>query len=139
MLSFSLSRTVVSGISLAALIALALAILPSFLGLDSFSGLLELKPDPTGSAQKIQIQTQTQTETATNNLDDTMASLRRAAPLVFPALGRHTATVIFVHGLGDSGSGWADAVQMWQRKHRLDEVKFVLPNARIMPITMVSR
>ncbi|KAL6862034.1 Phospholipase/carboxylesterase [Trichoderma novae-zelandiae] len=64
------------------------------------------------------------------------SSLRRAAPVVFPALSRHTATVIFVHGLGDSGSGWADAVQMWQRKHRLDEVKFVLPNARVMPITV---
>ncbi|EHK21251.1 uncharacterized protein TRIVIDRAFT_52210 [Trichoderma virens Gv29-8] len=65
-----------------------------------------------------------------------MASLRRAAPLVFPAVSRHTATVIFIHGLGDTGNGWADAVQMWQRKHRLDEVKFVLPNARIMPITV---
>ncbi|KAL7929964.1 Phospholipase/carboxylesterase/thioesterase [Trichoderma chlorosporum] len=58
------------------------------------------------------------------------------APLVFPAVSRHTATVIFVHGLGDSGSGWADAVRMWQAKHRLDEVKFVLPNARIRPITI---
>ncbi|KAL7905926.1 Phospholipase/Carboxylesterase domain-containing protein [Trichoderma velutinum] len=129
---FSFSRIFVSGVTLAALIAIAVAILPSFLGLDSFSGLSELKPEP----QRTQTQTQTQAETATNILDDTMASLRRAAPLVFPALGRHTATVIFIHGLGDSGSGWADAVQMWQRKHRLDEVKFVLPNARIMPITM---
>ncbi|PTB62221.1 Phospholipase/carboxylesterase [Trichoderma citrinoviride] len=64
------------------------------------------------------------------------SSLRRAAPVVFPALSRHTATVIFVHGLGDSGNGWADAVQLWQRKHRLDEVKFVLPNARVMPISV---
>lgn len=137
MLSFSFSRTVVSGFTLVALIAIAVAILPSFLGLD-FSGLTaELEPEPAVSAQKF-IQTQTQAETQSNNLDDTMASLRRAAPLVFPALGRHTATVIFIHGLGDSGSGWADAVQLWQKKHRLDEVKFVLPNARIMPITVVS-
>ena len=27
-------------------------------------------------------------------------------PLVVPALKKHTATVIFVHGLGDNGSGW---------------------------------
>ncbi|KAL7941984.1 Phospholipase/Carboxylesterase domain-containing protein [Trichoderma barbatum] len=130
--SFSFSRTVVSGFTLAALIAIALAILPSFLGLD-LSGLLEAKP--AGLAHQIQTQTQTQPETQTDTLD-AMASLARAAPLVFPALGRHTATVIFVHGLGDTGSGWADAVQMWQKKHRLDEVKFVLPNARIMPITV---
>ncbi|KAL2368665.1 hypothetical protein RJZ57_006955 [Blastomyces gilchristii] len=29
-----------------------------------------------------------------------------AAPLVVPALTRHTATVIMAHGLGDSGAGW---------------------------------
>ena len=32
------------------------------------------------------------------------------APLVVPALRRHTATVIFAHGLGDSGAGWYVAV-----------------------------
>ncbi|POR32667.1 Uncharacterized protein TPAR_07089 [Tolypocladium paradoxum] len=64
------------------------------------------------------------------------SSIRRAAPLVFPAASRHTATVIFVHGLGDTGAGWADAVEHWQRRHRLDEIKFVLPNAPVIPITM---
>jgi hypothetical protein len=28
------------------------------------------------------------------------------APLVVPALKKHTATVIVAHGLGDSGAGW---------------------------------
>jgi hypothetical protein len=28
------------------------------------------------------------------------------APLIVPALKRHTATVIVAHGLGDSGAGW---------------------------------
>ncbi|KAM4066044.1 phospholipase/Carboxylesterase [Hirsutella rhossiliensis] len=64
------------------------------------------------------------------------SSIRRTAPLVFPAVGKHTATVFFAHGLGDSGAGWADAVQHWRRKRRLDEVKFVLPNAPVMPITL---
>lgn len=67
-----------------------------------------------------------------------MSSLRRAAPLVLPAAGRHTATVIFIHGLGDTGHGWADAVEhMKRRKQRLDEVKFILPHAPAIPITMV--
>ncbi|KAI0475772.1 Phospholipase/carboxylesterase [Xylariaceae sp. FL0804] len=56
-------------------------------------------------------------------------------PLVFPAAGRHTASVIFVHGLGDTGYGWASAVENWRRRQRLDEVKFVLPHAPRMPIT----
>lgn len=66
------------------------------------------------------------------------SSVRRAAPLVLPAVGQHTATVIFIHGLGDSGAGWADAVEhMKARRKRLGEVKFILPNAPVIPITMV--
>ncbi|EFX02214.1 acyl-protein thioesterase 1 [Grosmannia clavigera kw1407] len=60
----------------------------------------------------------------------------RAAPLVFPATARHTATVIFAHGLGDSGHGWAAAVENWRRRQRLEEVKFVLPHAPNIPITV---
>ncbi|KAL1875707.1 hypothetical protein VTK73DRAFT_9962 [Phialemonium thermophilum] len=58
-----------------------------------------------------------------------------AAPLLFPATSRHTATVIFLHGLGDSGYGWAAAVENWRRRQRLDEVKFILPHAPSIPIT----
>ncbi|KAK1768808.1 hypothetical protein QBC33DRAFT_448385 [Phialemonium atrogriseum] len=58
------------------------------------------------------------------------------APLRFPATARHTATVIFVHGLGDSGHGWAAAVENWRRRQRLDEVKFILPHAPSIPITI---
>ncbi|KAH9227468.1 hypothetical protein K456DRAFT_1754089 [Colletotrichum gloeosporioides 23] len=63
------------------------------------------------------------------------SSISRAAPLVFPAAGKHTATVIFAHGLGDTGNGWASAVENWRRRQRLDEVKFVLPHAPQIPIT----
>lgn len=65
------------------------------------------------------------------------SSVRRAAPLVFPAVSRHTATVIFVHGLGDTGHGWSDAVEMWRRRQKLNEIKFILPHAPVIPITMV--
>ncbi|KAH8666752.1 acyl-protein thioesterase-1-like protein [Xylariales sp. PMI_506] len=58
-----------------------------------------------------------------------------AAPLVIPALARHTATVVFLHGLGDSGSGWEDAVNYWRRREQLNEVKFILPHAPSLAIT----
>ncbi|KAI1334683.1 Phospholipase/carboxylesterase [Xylariaceae sp. FL0016] len=64
----------------------------------------------------------------------TMA-MRRAPPLIFPAAAKHTASVIFIHGLGDTGYGWASAVENWRRRQRLDEVKFVLPHAPRLPIT----
>ncbi|EON99057.1 putative acyl-protein thioesterase 1 protein [Phaeoacremonium minimum UCRPA7] len=62
-------------------------------------------------------------------------ALRYASPLVFPAVKAHTATVIFAHGLGDTGHGWASAVENWRRRSRLDEVKFILPHAPQIPIT----
>lgn len=66
------------------------------------------------------------------------SSVRMASPLVIPAVGRHTATVIFAHGLGDTGHGWADAVELWRERKRLDEVKFILPHAPARPISVVS-
>ncbi|GAB0134212.1 hypothetical protein EsDP_00002593 [Epichloe bromicola] len=64
------------------------------------------------------------------------SSIRRMAPLVFPAIGRHTATVIFIHGLGDTGHGWSDAVELWRKRQRLNEIKFILPHAPHIPISM---
>jgi hypothetical protein len=61
----------------------------------------------------------------------------RAKPLLFAAKAKHTATVIFLHGLGDTGFGWSSAVEGWIRRNRLDEVKFVLPHAPRIPITAV--
>ncbi|KAK8104007.1 acyl-protein thioesterase 1 [Apiospora kogelbergensis] len=58
-----------------------------------------------------------------------------AAPTALPPAKKHTATVIFIHGLGDTGYGWADAVENWRRRSRLDEVKFILPHAPQIPIT----
>lgn len=39
----------------------------------------------------------------------------------------HLATVVFLHGLGDSGNGWLNAAR--QMSKRLSNVKFILPNA----------
>ncbi|KAJ1956684.1 hypothetical protein GGI12_005243 [Dipsacomyces acuminosporus] len=46
----------------------------------------------------------------------------------------HTASVIFLHGLGDSGDGWKPVAQMLTRS--LPHVKFILPNAPLMPVSL---
>lgn len=58
-----------------------------------------------------------------------------AAPIVVPALKRHTATVIVAHGLGDSGAGWLFLAENWRRRSKFDEVAFVFPSAPSIPIT----
>jgi len=59
-----------------------------------------------------------------------------SAALVVPALKKHTATVIWAHGLGDSGAGWMDIAKNYRRRGIFDEVKFIFPNAPTIPITV---
>lgn len=64
-----------------------------------------------------------------------------------------TATLIFAHGLGDSGEysldvlsisnlqccsgmGWYDVAQMLSSRPALRHVRFVLPNAPIQPVSL---
>lgn len=45
-----------------------------------------------------------------------------------------SAAVVFLHGLGDTGHGWSDAMAMLAKG--LPHVKFVLPTAASMPVTL---
>jgi len=54
-------------------------------------------------------------------------------PHIVNATVKHTATVIFLHGLGDSGTGWLQVVQMIKKD--LPHIKWVLPNAPTRSIT----
>jgi len=51
------------------------------------------------------------------------------------ALSKHTATVIFVHGLGDTGKGWEPVAQMLSKDSELHHVKWILPHAPSKPVT----
>ncbi|KAJ3033729.1 hypothetical protein HDV00_005879 [Rhizophlyctis rosea] len=54
--------------------------------------------------------------------------------VVVPAASQHTATLIFLHGLGDSGHGWAPVGKMLQPQ--LPHVKFIFPHAPSNPVTL---
>lgn len=53
-------------------------------------------------------------------------------PVCIAASAKHTATVIFLHGLGDTGHGWASAMAAIGSPH----IKIVCPTAQIMPVTL---
>ncbi|TPX54276.1 hypothetical protein SeMB42_g00347 [Synchytrium endobioticum] len=54
--------------------------------------------------------------------------------VTIPARSTHTATLFFLHGLGDSGSGWAQTGRMMQPA--LPHVKMVFPDAPSRPVTL---
>uniref|UniRef100_F1KU14 palmitoyl-protein hydrolase n=1 Tax=Ascaris suum TaxID=6253 RepID=F1KU14_ASCSU len=54
-------------------------------------------------------------------------------PIVVPAKSRHTATIIFLHGLGDTGQGWSS---VFADEVPLDYVKYICPNAPEIPVTL---
>ncbi|KLO18310.1 Phospholipase/carboxylesterase [Schizopora paradoxa] len=58
-----------------------------------------------------------------------------SAPIVVQATAKHTATIIFVHGLGDTGRGWKPVADMFSRDEELQHVKWILPHAPVKSIT----
>ncbi|XP_015124648.1 acyl-protein thioesterase 1 [Diachasma alloeum] len=55
-----------------------------------------------------------------------------AGPVVIAAKARHTATLIFLHGLGDTGHGWASTMD----SVRTPYMKVICPTAPTMPVTL---
>ncbi|XP_022371345.1 acyl-protein thioesterase 1 isoform X1 [Enhydra lutris kenyoni] len=53
-------------------------------------------------------------------------------PATVPAVRKATAAVIFLHGLGDTGHGWAEAFAGIRSSH----IKYICPHAPIMPVTL---
>jgi len=58
----------------------------------------------------------------------------KMAPVVISPSGKHTATLIFCHGLGDTGHGWASTLADVRQGH----VKIICPTADTMPVTLNS-
>ncbi|GAA5984407.1 hypothetical protein JCM10908_003335 [Rhodotorula pacifica] len=58
-----------------------------------------------------------------------------ANPLVIEPLGKHTASIIFSHGLGDSAAGWAPLAMTLRLKPQFRHIRFVLPTAPVQPVT----
>ncbi|KAG1669417.1 Acyl-protein thioesterase 2 [Nymphon striatum] len=52
--------------------------------------------------------------------------------VVLQARSTHTATIIFCHGLGDTGNGWADAFRHMDIPH----MKVICPNAPSIPVSV---
>jgi predicted esterase len=55
-----------------------------------------------------------------------------APPVVIAPKSAHSATVVWLHGLGDSGNGWAPIAH----EIALPHVKWVFPNAPARPVTI---
>lgn len=55
-----------------------------------------------------------------------------ASPVVIAATSRHTATLIFFHGLGDTGHGWASSMGAVRSSH----IKVICPTAPTIPVTL---
>uniref|UniRef100_A0A0N5C937 palmitoyl-protein hydrolase n=1 Tax=Strongyloides papillosus TaxID=174720 RepID=A0A0N5C937_STREA len=54
-------------------------------------------------------------------------------PVIIPPEGEHSSTVIFFHGLGDQGYGWADA---FQPPMKPKGTKVICPHAAERPVTL---
>ncbi|XP_072018074.1 acyl-protein thioesterase 1-like [Amphiura filiformis] len=53
-------------------------------------------------------------------------------PVIVEPMGTHTATVFFLHGLGDTGHGWGQQMNEIKAPH----IKYVCPTAKQIPVTL---
>ncbi|KAL6049439.1 palmitoyl-protein hydrolase [Balamuthia mandrillaris] len=63
-----------------------------------------------------------------------MQSRRDKETVVIEPTETHTATVIFLHGLGDTGMGWYDPMKQLSAEN--PHIKFILPTAPRRPVTI---
>ena len=49
-------------------------------------------------------------------------------------VGEHTATIIFLHGLGDTGDGWFQQILSYAKAN--PGVKIICPTAPVSPVTL---
>jgi len=60
------------------------------------------------------------------------SKMAAVAPVIVEATAKHTATVIFLHGLGDTGHGWASQLTHIRKPY----MKIICPTASTMPVTL---
>ena len=53
-------------------------------------------------------------------------------PVILKAARKHTASLVFLHGLGDTGLGWAGALNTIKP----DYLKVICPTAPMLPVTL---
>lgn len=53
-----------------------------------------------------------------------------------PARAKHVASVIFIHGLGDSGAGWSFLPELFAAQSRLPGIRWILPSAPNNAVTI---
>uniref|UniRef100_A0A8C9E5M5 Acyl-protein thioesterase 1 n=1 Tax=Phocoena sinus TaxID=42100 RepID=A0A8C9E5M5_PHOSS len=53
-------------------------------------------------------------------------------PAIVPAVQKATDAVIFLHGLGDTGHGWAEAFAGIRSAH----IEYICPHTPVMPVTL---
>ncbi|KAK6355379.1 hypothetical protein TWF696_004488 [Orbilia brochopaga] len=65
------------------------------------------------------------------------APITTARAIVVPAMEAKLwdSTIIFCHGLGDTGGGWSFLAEMWRSKKVLPRTAFIFPHAPKIPIT----
>lgn len=61
----------------------------------------------------------------------------RPGPDIIEPLAEHRATIIFIHGLGDKPETLHKPINQWRSNGHVDNIKFVLPYAPIIPFTAV--
>ncbi|CAF1080112.1 unnamed protein product [Rotaria magnacalcarata] len=68
--------------------------------------------------------------------EESSFSRRMTDSLVISSNEKHTATIIFLHGLGDVGASWHDVFDKYRIAKSVPYAKFIFPTAPIQKVTL---
>ncbi|CAF0897426.1 unnamed protein product [Adineta steineri] len=74
--------------------------------------------------------------TSLQSEDENNLSKNMIESTIIPACDKHTATIIFLHGLGDVGGSWYDAFKTCRIIKSMPYVKFIFPTAPVRKVTL---
>ncbi|CAF0761847.1 unnamed protein product [Didymodactylos carnosus] len=78
---------------------------------------------------------QTNSDTETNK-DKQQKILKAMSRDIIPASGKHTASLIFLHGLGDVGTSWLQSFKMYRIPEKTQHIKYIFPTAAVRKVTL---
>ncbi|CAF0887829.1 unnamed protein product [Didymodactylos carnosus] len=87
-------------------------------------------------ANQLSDQTEQPESNTKENSDKQQKILKEMSRDIIPAAIKHTASLIFLHGLGDVGPSWLQAFKMYRIPEKTPHVKYIFPTAAIRKVTL---
>ncbi|CAF0899059.1 unnamed protein product [Brachionus calyciflorus] len=99
---------------------------------DTFSNSSNLNTNDLTTTTSLSVNANAKSKKSLTNKKSHEYNSSKTMSVILKPTAKQTATVIFLHGLGDTGHGWSSVFSEFKRPH----IKYIFPTAPIRPVTL---